>query len=138
MKAYLSVFRMRLRMETQYRGAALGGIICQIFFGLVLIALYRALYAGKPQTLPLSHITTYVWLQQAFFRMLVASDADLMDKIRTGGIAYDLCRPISLYGFYYARILAQKLMGIAEKFGETGSLQYTWNKSSRCFMGKFQ
>ena len=43
MKAYLSVFRLRRRLETQYRGAALGGIICQMFFGLVLIALYRAL-----------------------------------------------------------------------------------------------
>ena len=111
MKAYLSVFRMRLRMETQYHGAVLGGIVCQIFFGLILIAVYRALYAGKPQSLPLSHVTTYVWLQQAFFRMLLSSDAELMDKIRTGGIAYDLCRPVYLYGFYYARIMAQKLMG---------------------------
>ncbi len=111
MKAYLSVFRMRLRMETHYRGAALGGIVCQVFFGLILIAVYRAMYAGKPQSFPLSHITTYVWLQQAFFRMLFASDAELMDKIRTGSIAYDLCRPVNLYGFYYARIMAQKLMG---------------------------
>ena len=111
MRAYLSVFRMRLRMETQYRGAVLGGIVCQIFFGLVLIAVYRALYEGKPQSLPFSHVATYVWLQQAFFRMLLSSDAELMDKIRTGGIAYDLCRPIHLYGFYYARIMAQKLMG---------------------------
>jgi len=111
MKAYLSVFRMRLRMETQYRGAVLGGIVCQIFFGLILIAVYRAMYAGKPQSLPFSHVTTYVWLQQAFFRMLLSSDAELMDKIRTGGIAYDLCRPVDLYGFYYARIMAQKLMG---------------------------
>ena len=111
MKAYLSVFRLRRRLETQYRGAALGGILCQVFFGLVLIALYRALYAGKPQPMPFSHVATYVWLQQAFFRMLLASDADLMDKIRTGGIAYDLCRPLHLYGFYYARIMAQKLMG---------------------------
>ena len=98
-------------METQYRGAVLGGIVCQIFFGLILIAVYRALYAGKPQCLPLSHVTTYVWLQQAFFRMLLSSDAELTDKIRTGGIAYDLCRPVYLYGFYYARIMAQKLMG---------------------------
>jgi len=98
-------------METQYRGAVLGGIVCQIFFGLILIAVYRALYAGKPQSLPLSHVTTYVWLQQAFFRMLLSSDAELTDKIRTGGIAYDLCRPVYLYGFYYARIMAQKLMG---------------------------
>ena len=111
MKAYLSVFRMRLRMETQYRGAVLGGIVCQVFFGLILISVYRALYAGKPQPLPFSHVTTYVWLQQAFFRMLLSSDADLMDKIRTGAIAYDLCRPVRLYGFYYARIMAQKLMG---------------------------
>ncbi len=111
MRAYLSIFRLRLRLETQYRGAVIGGILCQMFFGLILIALYRALYAGKPQSLPLSHVTTYVWLQEAFFRMLLASDAELLDKIRTGGIAYDLCRPLHLYGFYYARIMAQKLMG---------------------------
>ncbi len=98
-------------METQYRGAVLGGLACQLFFGLILIAVYRALYAGKPQPIPLSHITTYVWLQQAFFRMLVASDPELLDKIRTGAIAYDLCRPLHLYGYYYARILAQKVTG---------------------------
>lgn len=111
MKAYLSVFRMRWKMELQYRGAVVGGVICQMFFGLILIALYRALYAGKPQTMPLSSVTTYVWLQQAFFRMLLASDADLLDKIRTGNIAYDLCRPLQLYGYYYSRIMAQKLLG---------------------------
>ncbi len=111
MKSYLSVFHLRLKMELQYRGAMIGGIVCQIFFGLILIALYRALYTAKPQPMPLSHVVTYVWLQQAFFRMLLASDSDLMDKIRTGGIAYDLCRPVSLYGFYYVRALAQKLTG---------------------------
>ena len=111
MRSYLSAFRLRRKMELQYRGAMLGGIICQVMFGLILIALYRALYAGKPQALPLDHVVTYVWLQQAFFRMLLASDPDLLDKIRTGGIAYDLCRPLNLYGFYYARIMAQKITG---------------------------
>ncbi len=111
MRSYLSAFRLRRKMELQYRGAMLGGIVCQVAFGLILIALYRALYASKPQTLPLEHVVTYVWLQQAFFRMLVATDPDLLDKIRTGGIAYDLCRPLNLYGFYYARIMAQKITG---------------------------
>ena len=111
MKSYLSAFRLRWKMELQYRGAMIGGIICQMMFGLILIALYRALYAGKPQAMPLEHVVTYVWLQQAFFRMLLASDADLLDKIRSGGIAYDLCRPLNLYGFYYARIMAQKITG---------------------------
>ena len=111
MKAYFSVFRMRWRMELQYRGAVVGGIICQVFFGLILIALYRALYQTRPQPMPLASVTTYVWLQQAFFRMLLASDGDLLDKIRTGSIAYDLCRPLQLYGYYYVRIMAQKLVG---------------------------
>ncbi|MBQ9299706.1 MAG: ABC-2 family transporter protein [Clostridia bacterium] len=111
MNAYLSVFRMRRKMELQYRGAVIGGVICQMFFGLILVSLYRALYAGKPQTTPIEAVVGYVWLQQAFFRMLLASDAELLDKIRTGGIAYDLCRPLNLYGYYYARIMAQKLMG---------------------------
>ena len=111
MNSYLSVFRLRRKMELQYRGAMVGGILCQVFFGLILIALYRALYESRPQARPIGDVTTYVWLQQAFFRMLLASDPDLMDKIRTGGIAYDLCRPVSLYGFYYARITAQKLVG---------------------------
>ena len=113
MKAYLSVFGMRRRMETQYRGAVLGGLVCQIFFGIILVAIYRALYAGKPQTIPLGHVTTYVWLQQAFFRMLLSNDPELLDKIRTGAIAYDLCRPVHLYGYYYTRILAQKVTGSA-------------------------
>lgn len=111
MRKYFSAFMMRWKMETQYRGAALGGIICQMVFGLILISIYRALYHGSPQAMPLSAIVTYVWLQQAFFRMLLSSDNDLMDKIRTGGIAYEMCRPVSLYGYYYARIMAMKLVG---------------------------
>ena len=109
--SYFTVFKMRLRMELQYRGAMIGGIACQMFFGLILVALYRALYDSKPQTLPIESVATYVWLQQAFFRMMLASDSELVDKIRSGDIAYDMCRPVDMYGFYYARIMAQKLMG---------------------------
>ncbi len=111
MRAYLSVFITRLRMELQYRGAMIGGILCQMFFGLVLIALYRALYEGKPQSTPIESVVTYVWLQQAFFRMMLAIDNELVDKIKSGDIAYDMCRPVNMYGFYYARIAAQKVMG---------------------------
>lgn len=53
MKALFSVFCLRRKAETQYRGAVLGGIACQFFFGLILIAVYRALYETRPQCLPL-------------------------------------------------------------------------------------
>ena len=111
MSVYLSVFRLRLRMETQYRAAAVGGLLCQCFFALVLIALYRTLYAGSPQSLPLASVVTYVWLQQGFFRLLLSTDGELLDKVRTGAIAYDLCRPVSPYPMYFSRMAAQKLVG---------------------------
>ena len=111
MKAYISAFCMRWKMEMQYRGAVVGGVICQVLFGLILVALYRALYQSRPQPMPLESVTSYVWLQQAFFRMLLSSDDDLRDKVRTGAIAYELCRPVELYGYYFARIMAQKLLG---------------------------
>jgi len=111
MKAYISAFRMRWKMEMQYRGAVVGGVICQVLFGLILVALYRALYQSRPQPMPLESVTSYVWLQQAFFRMLLSSDDELRDKVRTGAIAYELCRPVELYGYYFARIMAQKLLG---------------------------
>ena len=111
MRAYFSVFRMRLKMELQYRGAMIGGIICQMFFGIVLVALYHALYESKSQAMPIEQVATYVWLQQAFFRMMVATDPDLNDKIKNGSISYDMCRPVNLYWFYYIRVAAQKLMG---------------------------
>lgn len=110
-KPYLSVFLMRLRIETQYRGAALGGIVTQLFFALMLIALYVALYKGAPQTVALSQTVTYVWLQQCFFRMLLSTDTELMATVRTGGMAYEMCRPLSPYGFYFSRAAAQKLVG---------------------------
>ncbi len=113
MRALLSVFKMRFKLETQYRGAALGGIVCQIFFGLILIALYTALYASRGQDVPLESVVTYVWLQQALFRLLLSSDSELAQTVGTGGMAYEMCRPVSLYGFYYSRIAAMKLVGSA-------------------------
>lgn len=110
MKALYSIFRIRRKAETQYRGAMLGGILCQMFFGLVLIAVYRALYETRTQSLPLQDVVTYVWLQQAFFRMLLSNDGELSEKIASGGIAYDLCRPLNIYAYYFARDIATRMV----------------------------
>ena len=39
LRPYFTVFRLRALMETQYRAAALGGLVTQVFFGLVYIFL---------------------------------------------------------------------------------------------------
>ncbi len=112
LKPYLTSFKLRALLETQYRGAALGGIVTQMAFGLALIFLYQAMYAsGGDTSVPFSQIVTYVWLQQAFFRVLLNNDPTLSEAIMTGGIAYELCRPVDPYFCWYLRAMAQKIIG---------------------------
>ena len=66
-KPYFSLYRLKAMQETQYRAAALGGLVTQAFFGLLYVFLYTALFRGENQA-ELAETITYVWLQQMFFR----------------------------------------------------------------------
>jgi ABC-2 type transport system permease protein len=113
MKAYASVLKIRLLIGMQYRSAALAGVATQFFWGFISIMVFEAFYefaAVKPP-ISLKELITYIWLQQAFlaFIMLWFRDNELFDLITSGNIAYELCRPTDLYGFWYAKLLAQRL-----------------------------
>jgi ABC-2 type transport system permease protein len=103
MKAYISVFKLRLTYGLQYRTAALAGVATQFFWGFIIIMVFEAFYSGTtaPPPISLEQLITYVWLQQAFlsFVMLWFRDNELFGLITTGNIAYELCRPSGIYGF---------------------------------------
>ncbi|PGL70202.1 ABC transporter permease [Bacillus sp. AFS055030] len=113
MKPYVSVLKLRLLNGMQYRSAALAGVATQFFWGFMYIMIFEAFYSQTVQSQPLSlkEIITYLWLQQSFlaFIMLWFRDNELFDLITTGNIAYELCRPCELYGFWYSKLLAQRL-----------------------------
>jgi ABC-2 type transport system permease protein len=113
MKAYISILKLRFINGLQYRVAALAGVATQFFWGFLLIMIYEAFYSNSMQTPPISlqQLISYIWLQQAFlaFIMLWFRDWEIFNMITTGNIAYELCRPCSIYGFWYAKLLAQRL-----------------------------
>ncbi len=112
LKPYFTAFKLRALLEAQYRGAAIGGLVTQMAFGLSLIFLYQALYAsGGDTSVPFPQVVTYVWLQQAFFRLLFSNDSALNEAIFSGAVAYELCRPVDTYFCWYLRSLAQKIIG---------------------------
>lgn len=117
MRAYFSVFRLRLANGLQYRSAALAGIATQFFWGFIIIMVFEAFYSQASVAPPISlpQLVTYVWLQQAFlsFIMLWFRDNELFQLITSGNIAYELCRPTGIYGFWYAKLLAQRLSSAA-------------------------
>ncbi|WP_338044893.1 ABC transporter permease [Paenibacillus lignilyticus] len=114
MRAYMSVFKLRISTGLQYRAAALAGIGTQFFFGFMFIMIFEAFYAhstGQEPPMTLSQVITYTWLRQAFLAlvMLWLRDNELFSLIKSGNIAYELCRPSSIYNFWYAKLLAQRL-----------------------------
>ena len=123
LKPYLSAFRLRALLETQYRVAAISGVITQAFFGLVLVCLYTVLYAGSDISAQRAAVS-YVWLQQMFFRALLSVDTELREQIMSGGIAYSLTRPLDQHLWWTARNLAQKAVGVAMRLAPMLALQF--------------
>jgi ABC-2 type transport system permease protein len=112
LRPYVAIVGVRFRLLLQYRAAAIAGLWTQIFFGLVLIMVYEAFYRSAPtaaQPMAFAQVASYVWLGQALLAMLPWNvDAELRAMVRSGAIAYELCRPIDLYGLWFARALAQR------------------------------
>lgn len=115
MRAYYSLFRIRLLKGLQYRVAALAGVSTQFFFGFIYIMIYQAYYGSTSAVQPISlrQLIQVAWLQQSFlvFIMLWFRDNELFELITSGNIAYELCRPADLYGIWYAKLIAQRLSG---------------------------
>lgn len=113
MKKYFSVFRIRFLNTLQYRAAAIAGIATQFAWGFMEILAFRAFYVSDPAAFPMgfSQLASYVWLQQAFLAMaaLWFFDADIFESITSGGIAYELARPMNLYGIWFFKNCGTRL-----------------------------
>jgi ABC-2 type transport system permease protein len=115
MRAYYSLFKMRLLKGLQYRVAAIAGVSTQFFWGFMYIMIFQAFYGSTSSTQPISlrQLIQVIWLQQSFlvFIMLWYRDSELFNLITSGNIAYELCRPADMYGLWYAKLIAQRLAG---------------------------
>ena len=111
-RPYAAVVAARARMLLQYRAAALAGLVTQLCFGFVLIMVYEAFYRSSSaavQPMTLAQVVSYVWLGQALLAMLPWNvDSEIRGMVASGAIAYELCRPVDLYGLWFARAVAQR------------------------------
>ena len=109
MISYWSVVSARFRSLLQYRSAALTGLVIQIVWGLIRVMIFQAFYRSTNAEQPISgsDVETYIWLGQAFVAALPWNiDADLRSMIRSGGIGYELVRPVDLYSYWFSRALS--------------------------------
>ena len=120
MKSYITYFKLKFKTGLQYRAAALAGISTQIFFGIVYISVYVAFYESDSSNLPmeLSQLVSYLWLNQCFFSLIYLwyKDKDIINLIKTGNIAYELCRPQNLYLMWSSKLLGERLSKVLLRF----------------------
>lgn len=120
MKSYISYFKLKFITGLQYRAAALAGLSTQFFFGFVYAAVYVAFYESGSSSLPmeLSQLISYVWLSQSLYALinLWYKDKEIINMIKTGNVAYELCRPQDLYFMWASKILGERLSQVALRF----------------------
>ena len=115
----LAVARQALNRQLVYRAANLAGLVTNAFFGFlrasVLIALFAAKTAPRVGGLDLRAAVTYTGVAQALIVWVALWGWwDLIDAIKTGDIASDLQRPLSVFWYWCAqdagRAVAQLVM----------------------------
>lgn len=135
LKPYFSYMKLRMICELQYRSAALAGMSTQFFFGFIYIMLYLAFYngassvevseipiisilAGPATTISIEQMVTYLWLFQAFYHMVIVRqmDNELLDMIKNGNIAYEMCKPLNIYFTWFMKIFSKKVIGTLLRF----------------------
>lgn len=112
-RQYLTLFRIRFIGGLQYRAAALAGLSTQFAWGGMTILLYRAFYRSDPSAFPMTFqgLSSYIWMQQAFLALfsLWSMENEPFELIRSGNVAYELCRPVDLYGMWFTRCTATRV-----------------------------
>lgn len=116
MKEYRALFRIRFINTLQYRFAAFSGILTQIGWALMEIFAFAAFYRTNPAAFPMefSQTVSYIWLQEAFIVLLngLLIEGEISDGIESGSIAYELVRPMDLYGRWICQFIAKRLAGV--------------------------
>ena len=112
MKKYISFFRMKFIAGLQYRVAAYAGMATQFVWGGMEILIYRCFYLENQDSFPMQiqALSSYIWLQQGL--LLLFSwffEAEVINSINDGNIAYELCRPCDIYGMWFSRTMAVRV-----------------------------
>lgn len=115
MRAYFAVFRQQLLAGLQYRAGFWGTTTTHVVWAYVRVAIITAFYryGGGEAGITLRQAVTMIWLQEIALNLLpgYGMDFTVWNKINRGEVAYDLVRPLDVYGHWYASAVSVKLSG---------------------------
>jgi len=105
MRLYVEVARSTLRRMTTYRQATAAGIFTNSVFGLILASVLFAVFRNRPPVggFDAADAVTFTFVAQGLLMVVgIFGTTEMADRIRTGEIATDLCRPYDFQGWWAA------------------------------------
>jgi len=112
MSVFKSNLKLNIKKVVQYRAAAFSGVLTQLFFGFMYIALYTAFLKSGKSDFTQQQMISYVWLGQIFFAIFNYFDIckqEISRRIINGDYAYELIRPINLYNNWFQIVYSKPL-----------------------------
>ena len=113
MKTYSAIFSIRFKTAMQYRIVVFSMIFTGFVWGMMLVLAYLAFYRTNPGQFPmeLQEVVSYMWMQQVLLVLfsVVFADSEIETSVESGAIAYELVRPVGLYGRWLSRAAASRV-----------------------------
>lgn len=107
MRKYYLFFKLRFASGVQYRMATVTALTTQLIWGLMECVVFKAIAEASDNHLPMNYssIVAYIWLKEAFLVLFNTwnADNDIFSLIMNGDVAYELCRPVSVYSMWFTR-----------------------------------
>ncbi|WP_246456147.1 ABC transporter permease [Nocardioides mesophilus] len=110
---YVAVATRSFRRYSTYVAATLAGIFTNSVFGVIICFVYTAVWQQNPDAggYDVTDALTYAWIGQALIVTVAIWGGGATDevaaRIRTGDVAIDLYRPVSLLGWYLSADLGR-------------------------------
>ena len=100
-RAHVRLFAAGVKEQASYRLAALAGLVANVTFGLLKVAILFASVRGAGGELrgyDVATMSAYVWISQALLGSVNLTGRSAMSqRIRTGDVVIDFLRPLDLH-----------------------------------------
>jgi ABC-2 type transport system permease protein len=99
-RVYWRLLAAGFRRQSAYRLAALGGLVANLTFGMLKVAILFATVraaGGRLNGYDVASMSTYVWLSQGMLGSVnLSGRTDLALRVKDGQVAVDFLRPVDL------------------------------------------
>jgi len=131
MRLYLAVAQRSFRRHLAYRAATLAGLFTNAVFGVLIAAVFTALYrsraaeggGGTIAGFDLAEMLVFVWIGQGLIMVLhLWGWWEVAQGIKSGDVVADLLKPFDFYAYWLSRDLGRAACQVLVRFLPTLAL----------------